>query len=193
VGWILDNEYKHTETEKIRDFAKYPELRWLNRFHLVPPVALAAALFAIGGAPLLVWGFFVSTVLLWHGTFTINSLAHVFGRRRYETTDDSRNSMLLALITMGEGWHNNHHYYQRSASQGFRWYELDMSYLILRALQAVGVVSGVGKPPAHVIAGERAPAAQGPRSPAPAAARAAATARSALGVGEVPAPTRRAA
>lgn len=190
VGWILDRQYKATETDRIRDFARYPELRWLDRYHLVPPVMLALALFAIGGWSLLVWGFFVSTVLLWHGTFTINSLAHVFGRRRYETTDDSRNSLILALITMGEGWHNNHHYYQRSASQGFRWYEIDMSYIILRGLQAIGIVSGVGKPPAHVIAGERAPRAGKKLAPAPAPVSARGEAAA---PGPLAAPTRRAA
>ena len=125
MGWILSDAHAETRTEAIRDFARFPELRFLNRFHLLPPFLLAVAIFLIGGFPLLVWGFFVSTVVLWHGTFTINSLAHVFGRRRYKTTDTSRNNFLLALITCGEGWHNNHHYHQNTANQGWFWWEVD--------------------------------------------------------------------
>src|SRR5579862_2284329 len=140
VGWILCHKYEDTKIDRIRDFAKYPELRWLNKYHLVPPVALAVLLFVIGGAPLLVWGYFVSTTILWHGTFTINSLSHVFGSRRYTTTDTSRNNWALALLTMGEGWHNNHHYYMSSANQGFFWWEVDASYYVLKALSWFGVV-----------------------------------------------------
>ncbi len=185
VGWILDPQYAATDTDRIRDFARYPELRFLNRYPHLPAAALAVTLFAVGGWHLFVWGFLVSTVLLWHGTFTINSLAHVFGSRRYDTTDTSRNNALLALITMGEGWHNNHHHYQRSASQGFRWYEFDMSYVILRGLQAVGVVSGVGKPPAHVITGERAPQKRARRPSAGALAAPAARAGDLHAAGEI--------
>lgn len=146
VGWILCTKYEDTRYESIRDFARYPELVWLNRFHLVPPVALAVALYFIGGFSLLVWGFFVSTTLLWHGTFTINSLSHVFGSRRYKTTDTSRNNFLLALITCGEGWHNNHHYYQNTANQGWFWWEVDFSYYVLKALSWVGLVSDLRLP-----------------------------------------------
>ena len=150
VGWILSTGYNETRYEAIRDFARFPELRWLNRFHLVPPVLLAASLYLAGGFSLLVWGFFVSTVLLWHGTFTINSLAHVFGRRRYKTGDYSRNNWALALITCGEGWHNNHHYHQNTANQGWFWWEVDFSYYALRALSLFGVVWGLKTPPEAV-------------------------------------------
>jgi stearoyl-CoA desaturase (delta-9 desaturase) len=102
-----------------------------------------------------VWGFFVSTVLLYHGTFTINSLSHVFGRRRYPTKDDSRNNFWLALITCGEGWHNNHHYYPSSARMGFRWYELDLSHYMLIALSWCGIVWDLKKPPQHLVDGEK--------------------------------------
>jgi stearoyl-CoA desaturase (Delta-9 desaturase) len=165
MGWIMTSEHDATDWAKIKDFASYPELRWLNRWHLVPPIALAVLLFAIGGWHALLWGFFVSTTLLWHGTFTINSLSHLFGWRRYPTTDDSRNNPLLALVTMGEGWHNNHHHYQGAANQGWRWYELDLSYLVLRALAAVGLVWDIRTAPAHVVAGER----KRPRHPVPVA------------------------
>jgi stearoyl-CoA desaturase (delta-9 desaturase) len=151
VGWILCADYDETDWPRIHDFAVYPELRWLNRYFLVPPVAVAALLYAAGGTPTLVWGFFVSTAVLWHGTFTINSLAHLFGRQRFVTTDTSRNSFLLAVITMGEGWHNNHHYYQSTANQGFYWWELDLSYYILRALSLVGIVSDLRLPPTRVL------------------------------------------
>lgn len=140
VGWILSDRYSETREEAIRDFARFPELRFLNRWHLLPPFLLAVGLFLIGGFPLLVWGFFVSTVLLWHGTFTINSLSHVFGSRRYKTTDTSRNNFLLALITCGEGWHNNHHYHQNTANQGWFWWELDLSFYVLKLLSALGLV-----------------------------------------------------
>lgn len=149
VGWILSRNYDETRFDLIKDFAKYPELRWLNRYQLVPPVVLAVSLYLVGGFGLLVWGYFVSTVFLFHGTFFINSLAHVFGRRRYETTDTSRNSFLLALITLGEGWHNNHHHYQSSANQGWFWWEIDLTYYSLKILQWLGVVWDVRTPPAH--------------------------------------------
>ncbi|MDB4965984.1 MAG: Fatty acid desaturase [Myxococcales bacterium] len=150
VGWILSRQYDETKFDRIKDFAAYPELRWLNKWHLVPPVVLAVALQLIGGWPLLVWGFFVSTVLLWHGTFTINSLSHVFGSVRYPSDDDSKNNLLLALITCGEGWHNNHHYYQSTANQGFFWWEVDFSYYMLKALSGLGLVWDLRTPPKHI-------------------------------------------
>ena len=151
VGWILCNKYDETPWDNIKDFARFPELRWLNRFHLVPPVLLAVGLFLVGGWSWLFWGYFLSTVLLWHGTFTINSLMHVWGRRRYVTTDTSRNSMLLALITCGEGWHNNHHYYQSTANQGFFWWEIDLSYYVLKAMSRVGLVKDLRTPSEAVL------------------------------------------
>jgi len=157
LGWILSPIYDETELDKVPDLARYPELRWLNRWHVVPGVLLAVVLFFAGGMPALVWGFFLSTVLTWHATFAINSLTHVFGRRRYETTDDSRNSLILALITLGEGWHNNHHYYMASTRQGFFWWEIDISYYILRALSWCGIVWDLREPPRRVVAGEKAP------------------------------------
>ena len=153
VGWIVAEQNDATDMKAIPDFAKYPELRWLNRWHLVPGITLAVALFLMGGLPWLVWGFFVSTVACWHATFMINSLTHMFGRRRYATKDDSRNSLFFALVTFGEGWHNNHHYYQSSTRQGFFWWEIDLSYYVLRALAAAGLVWDLREPPAHVVAG----------------------------------------
>lgn len=155
MGWFLSAAYEDTDEERIRDFAKFPELRWLNRHYLVPPIALLAALFWAGGAWALLWGFFVSTTLLWHGTFTINSLAHLVGRRRYATTDDSKNSLVLALLTLGEGWHNNHHYYPRAANQGFFWWEIDVAYYALKVLSWTRLVWDVHTPPSHVREPER--------------------------------------
>ena len=140
VGWILYQKHEGTKFARIQDFAKYPELRWLNKQHLVPPTLLGVALFLVGGWPVLLWGLFLSTTVLWHGTFTINSLSHVFGSRRYQTADDSRNNWLLALITCGEGWHNNHHYHQNTANQGWFWWEVDLSYYVLKLMNAVGLV-----------------------------------------------------
>ncbi len=151
VGWIVSAEHDATDLSLIPDFAKYPELRWLNTWHWVPALVMALGCYALGGARAVVWGAGVSTVLLWHGTFTINSLAHTWGSRRYETADTSRNNLVLALITLGEGWHNNHHHYMNSANQGFFWWEVDVSYYALRALAAVGVVRDLRRPPAHVL------------------------------------------
>jgi stearoyl-CoA desaturase (delta-9 desaturase) len=165
VGWILTYEHDETDWKRIPDFAKFPELVWLNRLHLVPPIAMALALQLAGGWPALLWGFFVSTTLLWHSTFSINSLAHLIGRRRYATTDDSRNNWLLAVLTMGEGWHNNHHYYQRSTNQGFYWWEIDLTYYILRAMQWLRLVSDIRVPPRHVLDGGREEVAVPAESP----------------------------
>lgn len=151
VGWILSVEHDKTRWEQIPDLAKFPELRWLNRFHLMPVVLYGALIFAIGGAEAFAWGFLLSTVLLWHGTFSINSLAHVWGAKRYETGDGSRNNFWLALITLGEGWHNNHHRFMSSARQGFFWWELDGSYLVLRALRRLGGVWDLRQPPASLL------------------------------------------
>jgi stearoyl-CoA desaturase (delta-9 desaturase) len=150
LGWFLSARWDATRTDRVKDLARYPELVWLDRWHLVPPLALAVVLFLAGGLPALLWGFFVSTVVLAHGTYVINSLAHVVGSRRYETGDGSRNSLVLALVTFGEGWHNNHHFYPGSANQGFFWWEIDLSYYGLRALAAIGVVHELRTPPRRV-------------------------------------------
>ena len=155
VGWILCKKYDATPMSAIKDFAKYPELRWLNRWHLLPAIALGAACLLIGGPSALFGGFFLSTVLLYHGTFSINSFTHLFARRRYATTDTSRNRLLLALVTLGEGWHNNHHYYQSTANQGFFWWEIDISYYVLKVMSWFGLVHGLRKPPQHVLDGNR--------------------------------------
>lgn len=157
---------------RIPDLAKYPELRWLDRFDTLVPLLLAAALYALGealaawapmfgtnGPQLLVWGFFVSTVVLFHATVTINSLAHRFGRRRFATRDDSRNNAWLAVITFGEGWHNNHHFFPGSARQGFYWWEVDLTWYGLRLMAALGLVSGLKPVPAWVFEHARTDAA----------------------------------
>jgi len=151
VGWFLSSRYDDTDLDAIKDFTKYPELRWLNHYHAVPGVVLAVACTAAMGWQGLVWGFFISTVLLYHGTFVINSLCHMIGTVRYETDDESRNSLWLALITLGEGWHNNHHHYQSSTRQGFFWWEIDVSYYILRVLSWIGLVWDLRSPPQAVV------------------------------------------
>ncbi len=155
VGWILAKENEKTHWELISDFKKYPELVWLNQYPHVPAVVLALLLFGLGGAPALMWGFFLSTVLLWHGTFTINSLSHVYGTRRYTTTDTSRNNFWLALLTLGEGWHNNHHCYQSSTNQGFFWYEIDITYYALKGLSKIGIVWDLRRPPLELLEARR--------------------------------------
>jgi stearoyl-CoA desaturase (delta-9 desaturase) len=155
VGWIISDKYNDTRLNYIGDFARFPELRWLNKYHLIPPTVLGTALWLIGGWPLFVWGFCLSTVLLWHDTFTINSLSHLFGTRRYETGDTSKNNWLLAVLTLGEGWHNNHHHYMASARQGFFWWEIDVTYYALKMLSWVGLVWDLRKVPTHMLAAEQ--------------------------------------
>jgi stearoyl-CoA desaturase (delta-9 desaturase) len=153
VGWFLSRENFPTRIKLVPDLASYPELRWLDRYDVAVPAFLAIGLFALGAAleqwlpalgvsgwQLVVWGFCISTVVLYHSTFTINSLAHRFGSRRYATGDESRNNPWLAILTLGEGWHNNHHHYPAAARQGFYWWEFDVSYYTLRMLAALGLV-----------------------------------------------------
>jgi stearoyl-CoA desaturase (delta-9 desaturase) len=168
MGWFLTREGFRTDWSRIPDLARFRELRWLDRFDVAVPVALAVALYATGaglervapvletnGPQLLVWGFFVSTVVLFHATVTINSLAHRFGTRRFATRDDSRNNLLLALLTFGEGWHNNHHFFPGSARQGFAWWEVDLTWYGLRAMSALRLVHGLKPVPAWVVARAR--------------------------------------
>jgi stearoyl-CoA desaturase (delta-9 desaturase) len=150
VGWILGRRNNATNFDRVRDFAKYPELRFMNAHDVAFVIAFAALTYLVGGSTALVWGFFVSLVATWHVTFCINSLAHVWGRRRYKTTDDSRNNPVLAVLAFGEGWHNNHHYYQRSARQGFYWWEVDVTYYALKTLEWLGLVWDVEGVPRHV-------------------------------------------
>ena len=168
VGWVLDRTNFATRLERVKDFSKFPELRFLDRFDIIAPTVLGISMFLLGvaleayapglgtnGWQMLVWGFVVSTIALYHGTFTVNSLAHVFGSRRFNTKDDSRNSFLIALITLGEGWHNNHHHYPASARQGFYWWEIDVSYYILKALSYVGLVWDIRPVPERALAARR--------------------------------------
>ncbi|HEY8503542.1 MAG TPA: fatty acid desaturase [Gemmataceae bacterium] len=147
VGWLLSKKYERTDRASVRDLTRYPELRWLERLHWLPGILLGVLCYQIDGLSGLVWGFFVSTVLLYHATFLVNSVCHLFGRRRYATADDSRNNALVAVLTCGEGWHNNHHCYQSSANQGFYWWEIDISYYFIRLLGLLGLVWDIRKPP----------------------------------------------
>lgn len=165
IGWITSKANFRTQVEEIPDLVKYPELRFLDRFDTFVPLLLFGGAFALGawlesafpglgtsGWQLLVWTV-ISTVVLFHGTCTINSLSHLIGRRRYETSDKSRNNWLLAIITLGEGWHNNHHYYPRSVRQGFFWWEYDLTYYGLRTLALFGVIWDLKPVPIEVRAG----------------------------------------
>jgi stearoyl-CoA desaturase (Delta-9 desaturase) len=153
MGWFLTVRGFEPDLRLARDWMRYPELRWLDRFDVFVPVLLATGMFLLGGAlahtaphlktgsgQMLIWGFFVSTVLCWHATYTINSLSHLFGRQRYRTEDGSRNNWLLAILTLGEGWHNNHHYYPNAARQGFYWWECDLTYYLLKLLSWLGLI-----------------------------------------------------
>jgi stearoyl-CoA desaturase (delta-9 desaturase) len=154
LGWILSDDHIDTPWDAIRDWSCYPELRWLDRLHWMPGLVLAGVCWLIGylsggwagAASAVVCGFVISTVLLYHATFSINSLSHLLGKRRYATDDDSRNNFFLALLTLGEGWHNNHHHYQSSANQGFFWWEIDISYYLIRMMSWLGLVWDIRKP-----------------------------------------------
>ena len=165
VGWIIGPDYKKTDYKTIGDYAKYPELMWLNKHYLVPPVTLALIVTALGawvngGSILLMFthhglsslfvGFFLSTVITYHGTFSINSIMHKFGKQRYESGDESKNSLWLALLTLGEGWHNNHHYYEVAARQGFFWWEIDITYYGLKILSWLGLIYDLKGVPGHI-------------------------------------------
>jgi len=154
VGWIFNPSSWKPDYGTVRDLTKYPEIRFLDRFTYTPAFILAFGLWLWGGWTMLVVGFFWSTVALYHGTFFINSLAHVKGSQRYLTGDDSRNNFWLALITFGEGWHNNHHHYQSSTRQGFKWWEIDITYYILKGLSWTGVVWDLRAPPQAILKGE---------------------------------------
>ena len=155
VGWIFTPQHGQTDFDAVPDLTKYPELVWLNRHPYLPATILGAGAWLFAGWSGLVVGFVWSTVLLYHGTFFINSLAHVHGKQRYVTGDDSRNNWWLAVLTLGEGWHNNHHTYQRSTRQGFRWYEFDPTFYVLKTLSWGRVVWDLGVPPPDVIRNER--------------------------------------
>ncbi|HVK72333.1 MAG TPA: acyl-CoA desaturase [Kofleriaceae bacterium] len=149
VGWIFDDKGS-PDLSNVKDLSTFRELRWLDRHHYVPVAAYALLCFVIAGLPGVVWGFAVSSVVLAHATFAINSLAHRWGSRRFDTPDGSRNNAVLALPTFGEGWHNNHHRYMASARQGFRWYEVDLTYYSLRFLARLGLVWDIREPPREI-------------------------------------------
>lgn len=146
VGWILSDETSARPSGSMKDFEKFPEIRFVSKHDWIAPWALGTLTFLVGGWSGLVIGFFLSTVLLWHSTFLINSLAHISGRRRFATDDTSRNNALLAVLTMGEGWHNNHHHHASLARQGLRWWEIDASWYILFVLEKLHVIWGVRRP-----------------------------------------------
>ncbi len=156
VGWVTSGLFRRPNYQDIKDFTKYPELRLMNKLYWGPGLILAVLCYWWMGLAGLVWGFLVSTVCLYHGTFLINSACHLWGTRRYETTDQSKNLWWAAILTLGEGWHNNHHHYQSCARQGFMWWEVDVSYYIIRLLAAAGLVWDVREPTARALAAKRA-------------------------------------
>lgn len=163
MGWFTCDAGFAMDERRVRDWMKFPELRFINRFDALVPALAVILIYAVGemlaawapglgtnGFQLVVWGFFISTVALFHATVSINSLAHVWGHRRFDTKDDSRNNFWLALITLGEGWHNNHHRWPQSARQGFRWYEVDLTYYLLCGLEKLGIVHDLNPIPTHI-------------------------------------------
>jgi stearoyl-CoA desaturase (delta-9 desaturase) len=170
IGWFL-NDARHDRLAStnpvVRDFVKAPEIAWLDRYYFVPPLVLAVGLFMAGGLPWLAWGFCLPTATLAHATFAINTVNHMFGSRRFDTLDESRNNPVTALFAVGEGWHNNHHRYQRAARNGFYWWEFDPTWYIIRAMQAMGLVWDVHAVPQRVYAEARASKARRLASAAP--------------------------
>ncbi len=171
LGWLTARDNLAVNDRYVRDLLRFPELRFLDRFDTLVPILLAVSLFLLGWmletfAPglgtsrwqMLIWGFFISTTVVLHATCTINSLSHLFGSKRFETGDDSRNNWLLALLTLGEGWHNNHHRYPGSARQGFFWWEIDFTYYGLKLLQWMGLISDLRPVPERVLSERRTPA-----------------------------------
>ncbi|MEN9966158.1 MAG: hypothetical protein RL416_315 [Pseudomonadota bacterium] len=168
ISWFLTNKNFTPKNERVKDLLIYPELKFLDRFDVIAPLFLAISLYVLGaalenyaphldtsGLQLLVWGFVISTVVLYHMTFTVNSLAHVWGKRRFNTSDQSRNNSLIALLTLGEGWHNNHHHFPSAARQGFYWWEIDLTYYGLKILSALGLIWDLRKVPAEVLSNKR--------------------------------------
>jgi stearoyl-CoA desaturase (Delta-9 desaturase) len=159
IGWFL-NDTKYDRVERtnpvIRDFSGVPEIAWLEKYFFVPPLAMAVALFLFGGLPWLVWGFCLPTMTLAHATFAINTVNHMFGSRRFETVDESRNNLVTAVFAVGEGWHNNHHRYQRAARNGFYWWEFDPTWYVIRAMAAVGLVWDIQRVPKRIYEEARA-------------------------------------
>jgi len=153
MGWIMRPDWNDTDDKSVADLTKFPELRFLNHpaIAMLPTVVLAYFFLLFGGTMGLFWGFFVSTVLLWHGSFSINSLAHVFGDKRYDTGEESRNNFWLAILTTGEGWHNNHHHFMSSANQGWHWWQIDTTFYMLRLMEMVGLVWDLRRPPQNII------------------------------------------
>ncbi len=151
IGWFYAKGAMDTDLAKVKDLSKYPELVWIDRHWWIPVVALAVLTLVLWGLPGFFVAFCLSTVMLWHTTFFVNSLAHVWGTRPYETTDDSRNNFVIALFTAGEGWHNNHHHYQASARQGFRWWQVDLSFYVLKFLSLFRIVWDLKAPPQKVL------------------------------------------
>ncbi|MFC3681548.1 acyl-CoA desaturase [Bacterioplanoides pacificum] len=165
VGWFTCDASFRTQLNRIKDFAKFPELRWLDRFDITGPVLLVALLYLAGellahyspqlntnGFQLVIWGFFVSTVMLFHSTVAINSLGHIWGNKRFSTKDQSRNNAFLAILTLGEGWHNNHHRFAVSTRQGFYWWQIDITYYILKLMSWLGIIHSLNPVPAHILA-----------------------------------------
>jgi stearoyl-CoA desaturase (delta-9 desaturase) len=159
IGWFLNQtKYDRVETTNpvLRDFSRVPELAWLEKYFFVPPLMLAIAMYLAGGMPWFVWGFCLPTMTLAHATFAINTVNHMFGTRRFETVDESRNNIVTAIFAVGEGWHNNHHRYQRAARNGFYWWEIDPTWYVIRAMKAVGLVWDVQAVPKRIYEEARA-------------------------------------
>ena len=164
MGWFMTQESYATRKSLVKDWLRFPELLLLERFNFLAPAILGLGTFLLGyylnlryptlgtsGAQMFVWAFIVSTILLYHTTYCVNSVAHRYGSRRFATKDDSRNNWLVALITFGEGWHNNHHHYPASARQGFYWWEIDITYYILVVLSMFGIVWDLKPVPSRVL------------------------------------------
>ncbi len=153
VGWFLNDARNDALPEAnpvVRDFGSVPEIAWLETYYVVPPLMLAAGLYAVGGWAWTIWGFGVATTTLAHATFAINTVNHLWGSRRFDTPDDSRNNAITAFFAAGEGWHNNHHRYQRAARNGFYWWEFDPTWYVVKVMSWLGLAWNLQPVPARI-------------------------------------------
>jgi stearoyl-CoA desaturase (delta-9 desaturase) len=164
MGWLTDPKIINIDYRNVKDLTRYPELLWLDKWFDIPIIMMILFLglfgfylevnypnLGVSPAEMIVYSFLGRTVLLWHATFSINSLMHLVGKQRFATGDTSKNSLLLSLVTVGDGWHNNHHRYPSSARNGFYWWEIDVSYYLIKLLALLGLIWDIKPVPQAVL------------------------------------------
>jgi len=153
IGWMINPKSIKETPSYAKDLYKFPEIKFLQKHYVIITLLQGILIYLLGeylpgtsGAEMLVWGFFISTVYLWHITFCVNSVCHLWGKRPYNTNDNSTNNVVVALLTGGEGWHNNHHMYPYSARHGLKWWQIDISYAVIKLLSILRLVRNIKLP-----------------------------------------------